>query len=238
MKREPSEKIAIIIPTYKEIENITILVKRILTIFPRAKIFIVDDSPREENRLLRKRLQKYQENVIIYSRLKKSGRGNAVMAGFKEALKNKTTELFFEMDADLAHSPEEIINFLRKRDEADLIIGSRYLSESKINAWPRKRLILSKAINLFLRMWLGLNLSDYTNGFRMYNRKSLEFLCAVSLREKGFIALSETAYKLKKGGFKVAEIPISFNDRKYGKSSAGIKEHLSSFIGALRIPFS
>lgn len=230
-------KIAIVIPMYKEIESITILVRRILAIFPDAKIIIVDDSPLEENRLLQKYFQKYKNTVSIYSRLKKDGRGSAVITGFKEALKNKTIDFFFEMDADLAHNPEEIINFLNKKNEADLIIGSRYLSESKITAWPLKRLVMSKAINLFLRIWLRLSLSDYTNGFRMYNRKSLEFLCVVPLKEKGFISLSEIAYKLKKAGFKTAEVPISFSDRRYGKSNAGIRELLNSLIGVMKIPF-
>lgn len=238
MKEESSIKIAIIIPTYKELENIAILVKKILTVFPEAKVIIVDDSPREENKLLQKHFQKYKDTVNIYSRLKKDGRGGAVIAGFKEALKNKTIDFFFEMDADLAHNPEEVINFLEKRNEADLIIGSRYLPKSKITAWPLKRLITSKAINLFLRMWLGLNLSDYTNGFRMYNRRSLEFLCAVPLKEKGFISLSEITYKLKKAGFKIAEVPTSFTDRRYGKSNAGIRELFNSLIGVIRIPFS
>ncbi len=238
MKREPSVKIAIIIPTYKEIENITILVKRILTSFPKAKIIIVDDSPVKDNELLQKQFKKYKDIVTIYSRLKKGGRGSAVIDGFKEALKNKNIDFFFEMDADLAHNPEEIVNFIKKRNDADLVIGSRYLSESKITAWPIRRLILSKTINLFLRLWLELNLSDYTNGFRMYNRKALEFLCTVPLKEKGFISLSESAYKLKKAGFKIAEIPISFTDRRYGKSNAGIKEHFNSLIGVIRIRLS
>ena len=238
MKKKYQKKIAVIIPSYKEIENIPILVKRILTAFPKTKIIIVDDSPTKENLLLQRFSQKYKDIVQVYSRLKKDGRGSAVIVGFKEALKDKTIDLFFEMDADLAHNPEEITYFIKKRGEADLIIGSRYLSESKITEWPLRRLLISKTINIFLRIWLGLNLSDYTNGFRMYNRKSLEFLCRITLKEKGFIALSEIAYKLKKAGFKITEIPISFTDRKYGKSNAGIKEHINSLIGVMRIPFS
>ena len=231
-------KIAIIIPTYKEIENITILVNKILTLFPSAKIIIVDDSPSKENRALQKYFQKYKGTISIISRLKKDGRGSAVITGFKQVLKNKNIDFFFEMDADLAHNPEEISVFLKKKNEADIIIGSRYLSKSKIIEWPLRRLIMSKTINLFLTFWLGLNLSDYTNGFRMYNRKSLEFLCGLPLKEKGVIALSEIAYKLKKAGYKIAEVPISFTDRRYGKSNAGIKEHFNSLIGVLRIPFS
>ncbi len=231
-------RIAIIIPTFKELENITILTKRIIAIFPKAKIIIVDDSPIEDNRKLQNTFKKNNPNIRIISRLKKDGRGSAVILGFKEALKYKTIDYFFEMDADLAHNPKEITSFLKKRNDADLIIGSRYLTGSKINSWPLKRLILSKAINFFLRIWLGLNLSDYTNGFRMYNRKSLEFLCVLPLKEKGFIALSEIAFKLKKAGFKISEVPITFTDRRFGKSNAGIRELLSSFIGVIRIPNS
>ena len=97
---------------------------------------------------------------------------------------------------------------------------------------------MSKIINGFLKIWLGLSLSDYTNGFRMYNRRSVEFLTKIELKEKGFIALSETAYRLKKAGFTIIEVPISFTDRKFGKSNAGIREHYDALFGAIRIRFS
>ncbi|OGH43911.1 MAG: hypothetical protein A3G13_02875 [Candidatus Levybacteria bacterium RIFCSPLOWO2_12_FULL_37_7] len=231
-------KIAIIIPTYKESESISILADRILTIFPNAKIIIVDDSPVKENTKIKEQFKKKKDTINICSRFKKEGRGSAVIVGFKQALKNKATDFFFEMDADLAHNPDEIVNFLKKRNQADVIVGSRYLSESKITQWPLRRLILSKTINAFLKIWLGINLTDYTNGFRMYNRKSIEYVCSVSLKEKGFILLSEVIYRLKKAGFKIIEIPITFKDRTYGKSNAGIREHVNSLIGLVRIRFS
>lgn len=122
--------------------------------------------------------------------------------------------------------------------KTDLVIGSRYLNKSRITKWPLKRLILSKIINFFINKWLGLKLSDYTNGFRLYNRKAVEFLTKVPLKEKGFIALSEIAYRLKKNNFKISEVPIVFTDRTYGKSSAGLKEFVASLIGIVRIKFT
>lgn len=229
---------AVIIPTYKELENIEVLVRKILTQYTYAKIFIVDDSPHEDNEKMQKILQKYKRKINIISRYKKSGRGDAVLTGFREALEDKNINYFFEMDADLGHNPEEISSFLEKRENADVISGSRYLARSNISTWSKRRIIMSRIINWFLKMWLGLSLTDYTNGLRMYNRKSIEFLTNAQLKEKGFIALSESAYKLKKTGFTIIEIPISFTDRKHGQSNAGIKEHYSALIGAIRIRFS
>lgn len=235
---------SVIIPSFNEAKNVQLLIKKIFTYLPKAKIIIVDDSEIEENKRLKKILSSDSKlingNILLISRLKKMGRGSAVIAGLKEMLKTKSINYFFEMDADLAHDPKDFEKFLRaiKSKNADLIIGSRYLDESKIIKWPLKRLILSRIINFFLNIWLGLKLSDYTNGFRLYNRKSVKFLANIKLKEKGFIALSEIAFKLKNNNFDIAEVPINFTDRTYGKSSAGAKEFISALIGIVRIKMS
>lgn len=219
--------IAIIIPAYNEVENLRILLKDVRRYLPDAQIIIVDDSPVKTD----------YPGAIVISRQRKLGRGSAVLTGFSEALKDKTIKYLFEMDADLAHSPSEFERFLVKRNEADMIIGSRYLGTSRIVKWPKYRLIQSKLINTFLNMWLGLNISDYTNGFRLYSRVAAEFLVRASLKESGFIALSEIAYRLKKNGFRITEVPISFRDRTHGASNANIKEVFQSLIGAIRIRY-
>lgn len=225
---------AIIIPAYKEAHNIQILIKKIIEVLPNANIIIVDDSPKTEHNELKRALNK-QKNIILLERSKKMGRGSAVLFGLSYAFQNKNIRYFFEMDADLAHDPHEIPIFIKESNKADLIIGSRYLKKSSIIKWPMRRLIMSKMINLFLRVWLGLDLSDYTNGYRLYNRKAVAFIVNQNFRESGFIALSEIAYKLKKNNFRIREIPITFTDREFGRSNAGTRELLSSFIGALRI---
>lgn len=233
-----TQNIGIIIPSYNETANIRILTKRIFFYLPQAKIIVVDDSSSKENKRLKQ--ETIFKNIAVISRLKKLGRGSAVIIGFREMLKNKNINYFFEMDADLAHDPKDFQKFLTSMtsNKSALVIGSRYLSKSRIIKWPIKRLILSKIINFFINIWLGLKLSDYTNGFRLYNRKAIEFLTKIHLKEKGFISLSEIAYRLKKNNFKIDEVPIIFTDRAHGKSSANFKEFISSLIGIIRIRIS
>ncbi len=229
---------AVVIPAFNESENLTILVRKIIENIPRGKIFIVDDSSGDERLKLEKIIAPYKDSIRLLSRNEKGGRGSAVLLGFKEALKDKKIKYFFEMDADLAHNPKEINKFLGLSEKFDVIIGSRYKSGSKITKWPLRRLITSRIINIFLNLLFGLKLSDYTNGFRFYNKKAVEFLMTSKLKETGFIALSESVYKLKRAGYKIGEIATSFTDRKYGKSNAGIAEHLRALYGMVRIRLS
>ncbi len=236
-----SRKIGIVIPAYNESGNLYLLIGKIFTIIPQAKIVIVDDSNPEENEKMKKSLlvlkSSQKKKITILSRLNKQGRGNAVISGFKEILKNKDIQYCFEMDADLAHNPKDFHKFLQAMNShnTDVVIGSRYLIKSKIIKWPLWRLVLSKIINNFIKVWLTVEISDYTNGFRLYNRRAISFLTKTELREKGFIALSEVAYKLKNNKFNIIEVPIEFTDRKRGKSSADFKEFSSALIGIMRI---
>lgn len=236
-----AQNIGVIIPSYNEAINISLLIKKIFTFLPQATIVVVDDSNAEENKKLKDYLKQndpiIHKKIILVSRHKKLGRGSAVVDGFKEMLKNRTIQYFFEMDADLAHDPKDFNKFLNavKVTKADVVIGSRYLQNSKITRWPLRRLILSRIINTFINIWLGLNLSDYTNGFRLYNRNAIIFLTEIKLKEKGFIALSEIAFRLRSKNFKIVEVPISFTDRTHGKSSVGHRELLSALIGVVRI---
>ncbi|MBI3980648.1 glycosyltransferase [Candidatus Microgenomates bacterium] len=232
---------AVIIPAYNEGKNLQILVTKITNNFPGIEIVIVDDSQKEENLLLKKALANFKK-VTILSREKKQGRGSAVIFGMKEALKNKKNKYFFEMDADLAHDPLEFPQFFSASEKYDMVVGSRYLTKSRIIKWPLYRLVQSKVINFLLKYWLGIKLSDYTNGFRLYKRSAVEFIVVQKLKEAGYISLSEIAFKLKKARlpngqrkFKIGEVPTSFTDRTYGKSNADAKELLRSLVGAVRI---
>lgn len=230
-----SAHVAVVIPAYNEQKNLQILLADIGVYLPHALVIIVDDSSDQEARALSRMLVDEFPRSVLISRGRKMGRGSAVVAGFAEALRHKEIRYCFEMDADLAHSPSEFDRFLALRDKADMIIGSRYIDGSRIIKWPLKRLMQSKLINASLNIWLGLHISDYTNGFRLYSRKAAEFLVHTRLVESGFIALSEIAYKLKRSGFCIAEVPISFQDRKYGKSNANLREILRSLVGVVRI---
>jgi len=230
------ENIAIITPSYREFKTIPVLIKRIRKILPGSKIVIVDDSPKDENSKLKTLLEK-EENIKLISRFKKLGRGSAIIAGFKEALRNTSIEYFFEIDSDLAHSPSEIPRFLDKimTEKHDVVIGSRYIEEGKTINIVLNRIILSRIINLFLRFWLNIKLTDFTGGFRIYNRKSIEFICKSKIKSNGFITLSETLFLLNKNGFKVTEVPITVSVRKEGKSNVGIGELSRSLVFVIKM---
>ncbi len=230
------KKLAIILPTYNESENIKQLLTSIRKIVPNAYILIVDDSNRTESERIKKIVTKFK-NIRIVIRKKKMGRGSAVLAGFERAFKNNSIKYFVEMDTDLSHEPEELPDLYKAliAQNAQLVVGSRYIKESRVKNWPRRRLILSRIINFSLRIWLRVKIHDYTNGYRMYHRTVINQLLRRGLKEKNFITLSESVFLIQKMGYKIIEIPITFTDRKQGQSSVGIKELFLSLIGALRI---
>jgi len=229
------QMVAVVIPSYNESQNLKILLPNILRILPNAQIIVVDDSTGKDQMNTSTICKRDTAHITYVSRNKKLGRGSAIIKGLKVALTNEAVQVCIEMDADLAHDPNEIPLLLSKINHADMVIGSRYMKGSKIVKWPVSRLVQSKIINFLLKYWLGLHISDYTNGFRAYSRKACEYLSSIQLFEKGFISLSEVAYKLQKNGFTIAEVPITFTDRKFGKSNANLNELITSLLGVIRI---
>ncbi|MFH1187082.1 MAG: glycosyltransferase [Candidatus Levyibacteriota bacterium] len=231
-------EIAIVTPSYNEVENIHILINKISSVLMGSKIIIVDDSNAQVNKEINKIIKK-NKKVILISRFKKLGRGSAMIRGFKEALKDNRIKYIFEMDSDLAHNPVEFKRFFRKakNNNFDLIIGSRYLPGGKIVNIAKNRTILSRIINKFLRLWLGINVSDFTSGFRFYSRKAVRKLITSDIEAKGFIALSETLYVVSLSGYNIGEVPITWNYRIHGKSNVNFKELIVSlyFVVKMRI---
>ena len=164
--------ISIIIPTYKEKENIFKLTKKILSLYPKTIIFVIDDT---ENLNLKNRFK--SNRIKYFLRKNKKGRGSAVLYGLKKSLQYKSNNIFIEMDADFSHDPKELkkkIEFFIKND-LDLLISSRYLEKSKIINWSIQRLVFSKLSNSWLNL-LNVGVTDYTNGFRIYSRRSVELI--------------------------------------------------------------
>lgn len=231
-----NKNFSIVIPSYNEVSNIPILIEKINKYLPNSKVIIVDDSSKEENIKLRNFL-KNKKNIILISRLKKMGRGSAVLDGFKKALEYRNTLYIFEMDSDLAHDPKEFKRFINEVSvyPYDLIIGSRYKSGGKIINISPNRTIMSRLINYFLYFWLNIKVSDYTSGFRLYSRNGARFIIKSKVQAKGFIALSEIAYILYKNGYSISEVPITWNFRRYGKSNVNLKELLSSLLFVIKL---
>lgn len=224
----------IIIPAYNEGKNLIELLKKIKSENENWNIIIIDDS---ENFETNKLIDNYKEKKIYYiKRNLKMGRGSAVRFGFEYSKKNKF-DYILEMDADLSHNPSEIKLLLNKliSKKYDLVIGSRYLKNSKIIGWPIKRRIFSKLSNFFAKFLFGFGVTDYTNGFRVYNSKAINELIKYPIENSGFMYLTETFTILKKKNFKISEQATVFINRKKGSSSLRLSEILRSFLGIIKL---
>ena len=227
--------IAIIIPTYNELENIEKLIHEIKVNVPESKIFIVDDSKTQE---IGELIKNKKIKVKYFHRSDESGRGSAVLFGFNEAIKENKYEIFIEMDADFSHDPNELsrnINFFI-REKLDLLIASRYLPESKIINWGQSRRVLSKLSNFLARNLLNIKLNDFTNGFRIYSKRAIEktILSCGNIGD-GFIILSEIIVVIKNNFFQIGEIKTNFVNRERGESSVNLKLIIASLYGIFKL---
>jgi dolichol-phosphate mannosyltransferase len=157
------------------------------------------------------------------------------MAGFRDALANEDYAWFGEMDADQSHRPEELPALIDAIADADLVVGARYLPGGRIEGWPLRRRIWSRASNAIIRTVLGVPLTDFTNGYRLYSRQAVELLAAADLRETGYIALTEWAYAIHQAGLRMKQVPTVFIDRRLGESNMSAGEAIGAVRALLRM---
>jgi len=217
-------KSLVIIPTYNEKENIQLIISAILQQHPCLEILVVDDNSPDGTAKLVKDLIAAEPRIHILERAGKMGLGTAYVAGFRWALE-RDFQRVFEMDADFSHNPKDLVRFLEKAEEADLVLGSRYLhGRISVVNWDWKRLLLSYCANLYARIATGLPIADATGGFKCFRREALEAINLASVRSDGYCFQIETTFKVWKKKLRVVEIPIVFTDRTLGSSkmSGGI----------------
>ena len=228
------KNLAIVIPTLNEEENIEKLVKQIKKQLPKATILIVDDS---KNKDIGKIIVKKKLKAKYFHRTNGFGRGSAVLYGLKKAIKLKKN-FFIEMDADFSHNPNELkrnINIFNRK-KLDLLIASRYLNKSKISNWSISRRIFSKLANFLARILLQIPVKDFTNGFRIYSKKSVEIILSNCGKiGDGFIILSEILLYLYHFNCKIGETNTIFLNRTRGASSVNMKLVFQSFLGLLKL---
>jgi len=217
-----ASKALVIIPTYNEIENIERIINEVFHYTPDIHILVVDDNSPDGTAQLVKKLQEKYPAVHLLQREKKDGLGQAYLAGFKFALQNGY-EYIFEMDADFSHDPKEITNFLKAVDEADMVLGSRYIRGVNVVNWPLRRLLLSYFANMYTRFVTGMPVQDATGGFKCIRREVLEAIDFDSIHSSGYAFQIELTFKAWRKGFKIKEIPIIFVDRVYGQSKLSRK---------------
>jgi len=212
----------IIVPTYNERDNIGTLIDQLLALPFGLEVLVVDDdSPDGTGELVAER-QQADPRIHLIRRAGKLGLGSAYVAGFRYALANGA-QYVFEMDADFSHDPVAIEGFLTAVENADLVLGSRYLHGVTVVNWPLSRLILSYSANVYTRIITGLPVRDATGGFKCFRRRALEAINLDQVRSDGYAFQIEMSYKCWRKGFKIVEIPITFVDRRAGVSKMNNK---------------
>ncbi len=207
----------IIIPTYDERDNVRPIAAAVFGVEPDADILFVDDNSPDGTGRAIDVLCKEDERIHVIHKTGKAGLGRAYITGFKWALQREY-EFIFEMDADFSHDPKEIPHFLKAAEDADLVLGSRYVDGIRITNWPLRRLMLSKGAALYVRLITGMPTTDPTGGFKCYRRRVLAAIDLDLIISNGYsfqVEMSHTAW-LK--GFRIAEVPITFVDRRSGYS--------------------
>ncbi len=220
------DKKIVIIPTYKEKENIEAIIRVVMALDGGFNVLIIEDnSPDGTADIVRSLMPEYAGRLFMIERPGKLGLGTAYITGFKWSLENGY-DYIFEMDADFSHPPQDLINLYNAcaTDGYDMSIGSRYISGVNVVNWPLGRVLMSYFGSMYVRIITRMKIMDTTAGFKCYTRKVLEAIDFDDIRMKGYgfqIEMKFTAWKKK---FKIKEVPIIFTDRKQGSSkmSSGI----------------
>ena len=215
----------VIIPTYKEKENIEAIISTISTLEIPFDILIIDDNSPDNTAGIVKDMQVSYNNLHLIERPGKLGLGTAYIAGFKWAL-DKNYDYIYEMDADFSHDPNDLVRLFKacKEESADLAIGSRYISGVNVVNWPLARVLMSYIASIYVRIITGMRIMDTTAGFKCYRREVLASIKTDQIKSVGYGFQIEMKFITWKLGYKIVEVPIIFTDRKLGSSkmSGGI----------------
>ena len=224
----------LIIPTFNEASSLEILLKEVFSLpLDDLDVIVIDDNSPDGTDEVVLRHKEYRSRLFLISRSRKSGYGSAVKEGILWGLK-RGYDGFVQMDADRSHDPQDIGALLScLKDNADFVVGSRYLGGIRVINWPLFRLLLSIGAGIYTRLLTGMPLSDPTIGFRAFKRKVLEELEWARIESDGYGFIIETNFYAYLAGFCFQEIPIVFTDRVGGKSKLSLA---IAFESALKVP--
>lgn len=230
------EKHLVIIPTYNEKENIRSIIEAVKELKVVFDILVVDDGSPDGTAAIVKEMQKDISGLYIEERKGKLGLGTAYIHGFKWGLL-KGYDYIYEMDADFSHNPKDLVRMaaVLVEDEADVVVGSRYVPEGGVLDWPRKRLWLSKGASMYVRMVTRMPVKDVTAGFVGYKNKVLDSLALDKIRFVGYSFQIEMKFASWMSGFRIQEIPILFKDRQLGKSKMSANIINEAIFGVLKM---
>lgn len=224
----------VIVPTFNERENIARLIDDLLALAQDLHILIVDDNSPDGTGQLADEAAARNGRVHVIHRAGKLGLGTAYLAGFRYALEHGF-DCVLTMDADYSHQPRYVPDLLARIETADLVIGSRYVRGGRAVDSPLARRLLSRGANLLAKTMLGLDARDCTAGFRCYRREVLESINLDAIFSSGYSFLIELLYLVQRKGWRVAEVPIQFIDRREGKSKVSQTEIVKALYTVVRL---
>ena len=228
----------VIIPTYNEKENIERIIRAVMALDHGFHMLIIDDGSPDGTADIVKGLQRtdFPERLYLLERSGKQGLGTAYLAGFKWCLQ-RAYEYIFEMDADFSHSPADLPRLYAAcaEGDADVAIGSRYVSGVNVVNWPMSRVLMSYFASVYVRTVLGFPVMDTTAGFKCYRRRVLETLDLEGIRFKGYAFQIEMKYTAYKCGFRLKEVPVVFVNRVEGTSKMSGGIFSEAFWGVLKL---
>ena len=213
----PLAKVVVCIPTYNELENLPLIIDRLLKANPQVHVLVIDDGSPDGTGALADALAAQDPRIEVLHRTEKAGLGAAYRAGFAHALAGGATAIV-EMDADGSHQPEALPALLAELPSADLVMGSRWVRGGAVVNWPLHRKILSIGGNLYARLLLRVPIHDITGGFRVFRAETLRAIDYAAVTSQGYVFQVDMAYRVVRAGLRVHEVPITFVERELGVS--------------------
>ncbi|WP_323102451.1 polyprenol monophosphomannose synthase [Intrasporangium sp. YIM S08009] len=229
-QREPVTRVAVLIPTYNERENLPGIVARVRASAPEVDVVVLDDNSPDGTGAVADTIAASDPQVRVMHRSGKEGLGKAYLAGFR-LLMDEGYDAAVEMDADGSHLPEQLPSLLAALADADLVIGARWVRGGEVRNWPVHRKILSVGANVYTKLMLGMHVNDATAGYRAYRTSALRTMGLDGVQSQGYCFQIDLTLRAVRAGLRVVEVPITFVEREVGVSKMGhdiVREALTS----------
>jgi dolichol-phosphate mannosyltransferase len=233
-----TDRTLIVVPTYNEHENVRALVAQLLEISTGADVMLLDDNSPDGTAAYAEEWFGADTRFSVMRRTGARGYGRSLLDGYRRAIEGGYARLV-QLDADFSHDPRRIPALIEASlGGADVVIGSRYCAGGGVANWPLRRRVLSRFANGYVCRITGLSVRDTTSGFRCYTRRALSHLLEARIAAEGYAFLVEAVYHAHREGLNVAEVPITFTDRREGQSKMSRKVILESVVMPWRLRFS
>lgn len=231
-----TDRTLIVVPTYNERENVAALIPDLFKVASTADVMLIDDNSADKTADFAEQSFGANPRFSVLRRNERRGYGRSLLEGYRAAVDRNYARLV-QLDADFSHDPKVVPRLIDAAGAADVVIGSRYCADGSVANWPLRRRLLSRFANQYVRTITGLTVRDSTSGFRCYTRRALQVLLEIPIAAEGYAFLVETTFRAQRAGLRIAEVPITFNDRREGQSKMSRKIIFESVLRPWRLRF-